>query len=670
MQPSPQRFDIHTPPVSASEHASASNAESETEEFESVQSMFAKFAVHPPTVLVTEAPENVFVFTNDELSADGPEISFSSAATRYLVNPGMSVKLEELWVYNAGSDDAVIERTHNVLSRQEALAHADECRKSMLKELARWHNHKAWARTARDKCHNILTSKWVLKWKQIEGSKQVKARMVVQGFKDLQEVKSFAGTTTRWAQRLVIAIAVQFSWPIYSADISEAFLRGLSFEELHASGEDAVLRSVQLELPAGSVELLRTLPGMSDFDPQVECLNMLKPGFGLKDAPRLWNKALKRVLAEIGLIAIKVDEQLYVKHDSQSVLVLILSVHVDDLKLAGVDAEVKRTLKILEHHFDQLKLERDNFEHLGLKHSLSADGSRFVSQAHYVSELKPIPDKDLKLQDPKTPVDEGVHDKFRSLLGGVAWVTQTRPDVAVFVSALQRKMKAPTAGDVVNLNRVLKYLKVKPLDVVYKKLEGPWSIVAIADSSFKGEDQEHTAVRSGIIALTSRAGPRVGVNKLQVLEYVSKKQSKVCRSTYAAELHSALDLMGIATIINSAMTEIHTGPKTAVELVRIQDSGENALKLFLILDAKSVVSGAVSEEPKCTDQSVFLHLLKLREFLGPIIHALGWIDTRDMVADGLNKGIISRDALRTLAQTGEWHVSHQPEIHVQRSGKV
>ena len=669
-QSSPQRFDIYTPPVSNSDLASDSNMESEPEDFESAQSMFAHFAVHPPTVLVTEAFEDVFVFTTDELSTSGPEIAFSSAVTKYLVTCKVPVQVGDLLVFNVGSDDAVIERTHNVLSRQEALANADECRKSMLKELARWHNHKAWARTPREQCNNILTSKWVLKWKQIEGSKQVKARMVVQGFKDLQEVKSFAGTTTRWAQRLVIAIAVQFSWPIYSADVSEAFLRGLSFRELHASGEDAVLRSVQLELPAGSVELLRTLPGMSDFDPQVECLNMLKPGFGLKDAPRLWNKALKRVLAEIGLVAIKVDEQLYVKHDSQSVLVLILSVHVDDLKLAGVDAEVKRTLKILEHHFDQLKLDRDNFEHLGLKHTLSADGSRSVSQAHYVSELKPIPDKDLKLQDPKTPVDDSVHDKFRSLLGGVAWVTQTRPDVAVFVSALQRKMKAPTAGDVINLNRVLKYLKVKPLDVVYKKLEGPWAIIAISDSSFKGEDQEHTAVRSGIIALTSRAGPCVGVNKLQVLEYVSKKQSKVCRSTYAAELHSALDLMGLATIINSAMTEILTGPKTAVELARIQDSGENALKLFLILDAKSVVSGAVSEEPKCTDQSVFLHLLKLREFLGPIIHALGWVDTRDMVADGLNKGIISRDALRTLAQTGEWHVSHQPEIHVQRSGKV
>lgn len=42
-----------------------------------------------------------------------------------------------------------------------------------------------------------------------------------------------------------------------------------------------------------------------------------------------------------------------------------------------------------------------------------------------------------------------------NLLGGVAWVVQTRPDVAVFIAALQRKSQAPTAKDVENLNRVL-----------------------------------------------------------------------------------------------------------------------------------------------------------------------------------------------------------------------
>ena len=667
-----QRFDIFTPPMSRGETSEANQSAPEDEEFESAEEMFMYYPCHPPTVLVDEAHEEAFVFTTDELNSSGHEIAFNALSYKFLVNASSwaDLRAEDLLVYNSETDDVVIERTHNILTRQEALANSSSCRSSMLKELARWHTHKAWERIPRSRCTNVLSSKWVLKWKQIEGTKQIKARMVVQGFKDLQTVKNFAGTTTRWAQRMVIAIAVQFGWAVYSADVSEAFLRGLSFRELYESGEDAVLRSVQLELPAGSVELLRTLDGMNDFDPQSECLNMLKPGFGLKDAPRLWNKALKRVLSEIGLVAIRVDEQLYVKHDKNSVLILILSVHVDDLKLSGLDAEIQRTLKILEHHFDQLKLEKDCFEHLGLKHSLLPDGSRSISQMHYVAELKPIPDKDLKLQDPNSPVPEDVHDKFRSLLGGVAWVVQTRPDVAVFVSALKRKMKAPRAIDVLNLNRVLKYLKVKPLELVYRKVDGPWSIVAISDSSFKGEDQEHTAVRSGIIALMSRDGLRIGTNKVQIIECVSKKQSKVCRSTYAAELHSALDLMGLAMIVSSAMTEILTGVKSAAELVSIQESGQQALKLFLILDAKSVVSGAISEEPKSADQSVLLHLLKLREFLGHVIHAIGWVDTRDMLSDGLNKGIIKRDALRKLAQTGEWTICHEPEIHVQKPKKI
>ena len=510
-----------------------------------------------------------------------------------------------------------------------------------------------------------LSSRWVLKWKIIDKTRQVKARMVVQGFRDLQQVSSYASTTTRWGQRLVIVLAVQMGWPIYSADVSEAFLRGLSFKELYDSGEDAVLRQVQLDLPPGSLELLRTLPDMETFDPAAECLDMQKPGFGLKDAPRLWGKALRRVLGEIGLKAIQTDEQLYVRHENK-VLVLILSVHVDDLKLSGVETEIRRALKILERHFDQLKLEQDNFEHLGLKHTLMQDGSRRVSQQHYVNELRPIADQDLKLQNSKTVVSEEVHNKFRSLLGGIAWVVQTRPDIAVFVAALQRKMQAPTILDVCNLNRLLKYVKVKPLDMVYHKVDGPWSLVAISDSSFKGEGQEHTAIRSGIVALTSRDGVQRGLNKLQVLEVVSKKQSRICRSTYAAELFSALDLTGLAMTINAALTEVLMGNMSPTQLVELQDRGEHALKLWLILDAKSVVSGAVSDEVKCTDQACLLHLLKLREFLNTSLSAIVWTDTRDMLADGLTKGVICRDALRSLAETGRWDIAHEIEVHMSK----
>jgi hypothetical protein len=63
-------------------------------------------------------------------------------------------------------------------------------------------------------------------------------------------------------------------------------------------------------------------------------------------------------------------------------------------------------------------------------------------------------------------------------------------------------------------------------------------------------------------------------------------------------------------------------------------------------------------------------LLSLKEQLkAHIIHALWWIHTEDMLADGLNKGIINRQALLTTANTGLWKltksvVKHTEKVHV------
>jgi hypothetical protein len=57
-----------------------------------------------------------------------------------------------------------------------------------------------------------------------DGKRSIKSRLVAQGFQDQQNVMTFAGTTSRWGQRLVIALATQFNWDLVSADVSEAFL--------------------------------------------------------------------------------------------------------------------------------------------------------------------------------------------------------------------------------------------------------------------------------------------------------------------------------------------------------------------------------------------------------------------------------------------------------------
>ena len=144
---------------------------------------------------------------------------------------------------------------------------------------------------------NMIDARWVLKWKEVNGKRIIQARLAVRGFKGLQaaQLSTFAGTTTRWGQRLVNSVAVQHGWPLFCADVSQAFLRGLTFEQA-AKLKDEVQRDVQFTVPPGSVPILQRLPGFNDFNPVTEVLRMLRCGFGLKDAPRLWNKVLKKVL--------------------------------------------------------------------------------------------------------------------------------------------------------------------------------------------------------------------------------------------------------------------------------------------------------------------------------------------------------------------------------------
>lgn len=507
--------------------------------------------------------------------------------------------------------------------------------------------------------NNLLTSRWVLKMK----NGKVKARLTVQGFKDRQKVENYSGTTTRWGQRLILILAAQFRWELWSADVSEAFLRGLTFKELQKQGEP--IRSVQLELPPGSVPLFRQLPGMETFDSIREVLNMLRPGYGLKDAPRLWNLALRRALIALDLVATTCDPELYVKH-SGGRLVLIVSTHVDDLKLAGELGQLKAAIQALEKEFDQMKvqkaMDKDGFEHCGVVHRQRADYSIEVSQAHYAAQLKPIDDSLALHMKADEPLTGDLYAAFRSLLGGVAWMGQTRPDASVYISALQRVMDKPAAQHVMSLNRVLKYIKRKPLTTVFKALAGPWRLAVISDSAFQAKEPDCLTMRSGIIALVSNKEPAVGKMQVQPLEHVCTKQNHVCRSTYAAELHSALDLLGLGMLINQTLTEVLTGVAGAAKLLTSFQNGDAALKMDLYIDAKSVFDSIAAAQTKTPADKIFLlHVLAIRDHLKlKQLNSISWIDTRDMIADALNKGKIDRGPLQQFYEYGIWNICHSP----------
>ena len=95
----------------------------------------------------------------------------------------------------------------------------------------------------------------------------------MRGFLDREEgLETFAGTATRNGQRLVNSMVAQNpDFVLFSFDVSQAFAKGLTFEE-YARLTGTQLREVEFDVASEDVALVRKLPGFEDFDPSTEVL--------------------------------------------------------------------------------------------------------------------------------------------------------------------------------------------------------------------------------------------------------------------------------------------------------------------------------------------------------------------------------------------------------------
>ena len=239
-----------------------------------------------------------------------------------------------------------IEREADSLTPEQLKTHAKEVDEACLSELRKWVNLGALKISNRVGSPNIMDSRWVIRFKRMpDGSLVIKARLCIRGFKDgqIEMLDTFAGTASRYGQRAVNIVAATKRWLLWSLDVSQAFLKGLTFEEVSRM-TGTPLRSVQLTLPKGAAAILQKLPGYEKFDPLIHVLDMVRPGFGLKDAPRLWHLRIDEVMKQMGTYALVSDPQLYARWRSArgefsfDTLELVCTKHVDDLKGASSEA--------------------------------------------------------------------------------------------------------------------------------------------------------------------------------------------------------------------------------------------------------------------------------------------------------------------------------------------
>ncbi len=295
-----------------------------------------------------------------------------------------------------------------------------------------------------------ITSKWVFRQKTDgNGNITYKARLVARGFQQQAGVDYndiFAPVIRTPTILVLLGYIANNGLYAVQMDVQTAFLHAELNEELYMEQPDGFAK------PSNGSRLVCKLR---------KCL------YGIRQAPRYWNKTIDTVLRQYGLQPSAADPCMYVRVREGSIL--ILGIYVDDLLIAGSDqTEIVQLKASLSNTFNMQDL--GDLHYLLGMHIVRKQMTTVVSQQLYVNKLiarygmqdcNPISTPmEVKLQPCDKPAFADIRQLYRSLVGALMYLaTHTRPDIAFAVNFLARFMDKCTESHWMAAKRILRYLK-------------------------------------------------------------------------------------------------------------------------------------------------------------------------------------------------------------------
>eukprot|EP00971_Amphidinium_carterae_P351093 6491908-Amphidinium_carterae.1 len=561
----------------------------------------------------------------------------------------------------------VIKREMDSLTAEDMVKHRVELQASREDELGKLFKLDCFERVNRSQAVNILDARWIYRFKIIDGRKHIKSRMTLRGFRESHmSFETFAGTAARHSQRIVGSMCCcHKGWTLESLDISSAFARGLEFSEL-SKLTGTPLRVVELDLAAEDIAIVRMQPGFEDYNPLLETLRLRKAVYGLKDAPRAWELRLKQILAEYGLVTTVADSRLYYLRRNQQ-LQMICSTHVDDLKCSGVQAVLDEFVNFLEKRVGKLKRERRKFVHTGIQHDLR-DNGLYMHQEQYAAQLHPAATTHLHACSAESELSEKDALTYLSLLGGLAWLSQTRADIMVYIQCLQRHGHKPRKADLTRMNTLIKYVRKHRCGLWYPRMSTPEQLWLFSDAAFKAKPEEASGLAlKGMAVGITETSQKAGMMKFHLIEFQSNRQRRVVRSTFAAEINSLLDGTEKLYHIQFILHQLLSSKVMDARGMKAHWTA-GALRPFTTaaVDARSVYDALAASDMRVPlEDSLLLHLTALRDDLSTgKLQTLAWLDTRIMLADALTKGSVDRAQMRLAADSGQLNLpADQVRLH-------
>ena len=248
------------------------------------------------------------------------------------------------------------------------------------------------------------------------------------------------------------------------------------------------------------------------------------------------------------------------------------------------------------------------------------------------------------------------------MIGALAWLLQTRMDIATYVCSLQRVAKAPLKIHLKRANRLVRYVQRKPVSLICRALKLPVRLVCVGDSAYQSQEEGDPLVMRGMIFFLAHCEEQVGGIKhysLQLIDWLSSKQKQVVRGVWTAELYNQIGMVEFMIVLVSFFEEVRFGIIPAERLLGMRSNGGFALQTECYVDNMGVYKAAAADHIKLpTEKGTLFHLQFLRECIDSgLVSSWRWCDTRDMLADGMTKGSVDRDVLHK-AMNGHWHMKH------------
>jgi hypothetical protein len=297
-----------------------------------------------------------------------------------------------------------------------------------------------------------------------------------------------------------------------------------------------------------------------------------------------------------------------------------------------------------------------------------------LDQIEYIKDIKPIVHEDLK-GPAESACSVSLQALYMSLVGAVAWAMLTRVDMCIYCVACQRRTQTAQLIHVRRLNAIVRHMQRNPMRLRYRRQRGHTMLRIVSDSAFKREDESGHAIKGALFLRVATKHSQAETNTrgaisqatdiwcpgelmtVHVLDFTVRKQRHVTRSTFGAELFAACDAADQGMLIATLIHQIRTGACSVTIARDLREHGGWAVQMVLAIDAYRVFAAVTAQMVKTpAEVSLLSHIQYLRELLDKgILTHLSWLDTRDMIADGLTKGSIDRKDVRTVME-GRWTI--------------